>query len=45
MDFEKKSRCNGSCEEYPDWLKDNEYIKTGYRINYIGYRSVLGTFF
>lgn len=30
----KPPRIDGTIEDVPDWLQDNEYIKTGYRVNF-----------
>lgn len=36
-------RCDGLFEDLPEWAKDNENIKSGYRIDYEGTREVVGT--
>ena len=40
-----KSHCNGTLEDLPEHMVDNEFIKTGYRIGYKGYRGVCCTMF
>lgn len=42
---EKRPRCNGLLEELPDWMRDNEYIKSRYRIDYETNCEVLSTAF
>lgn len=32
----RRPRCDGLLEELPDWQRDNEYIKSRYRIDYEG---------
>ena len=39
------SHCNGLLEDLPDYMVDNEYIKSGYRVNYRGFKAVLLTMF
>lgn len=29
----KQARCDATIDEIPEWLYDDDYIKTGYRIN------------
>lgn len=36
---------NGLLEDLPDEWRDNEYLKTGYRLNIIGFRNVFMTAF
>ena len=43
--FKEKPRCNGTIEEYPEWNRDNEYIKTGYRLNFNGIGQILMSVF
>jgi hypothetical protein len=31
-----QARCNATVDELPEWLYDDDYIKTGYRINQQG---------
>ena len=40
----RNPRCNGFYEEQPEWMRDNEYILTRYRIDYEGTREVASTF-
>ena len=30
----KTPRIDGTIDDLPNWLKDNEYLKTGYRVNF-----------
>ena len=32
----RQPRCNGVLQDVPDWMRDNDYIKSGYRIDYEG---------
>ena len=32
--MKKPPRIDGTIEDLPDWLQDNEYLKTGYRVNF-----------
>lgn len=36
-------RCDGTLQELPLWLHDNEYLETGYRINYKTCTQVTGS--
>jgi hypothetical protein len=40
-----KPHCKGLFEDIPDWQKDNEFILTGYRVNYQGFSEVAKSFF
>ena len=40
-----KSHCIGLLEDLPEHMVDNEFIKSGYRMNYKGYRNVCCTMF
>lgn len=43
--FEEKKRCNATFEELPAYLIDNEYVKTGYRLNFYSAWDVFMTAF
>ena len=32
----KKPRCNAEFDEVPEWARDNEYVQSGYRVDYEG---------
>ena len=34
--MERRPRCDGALEEVPDWMRDNDYIMSGYRLDYEG---------
>ena len=42
-EYSKKARCDATIEEIPEWLYDDDYIKTGYRINQQGACEVMAT--
>ena len=39
----RRPRCDGLLEDLPEWARDNEYIKSGYRIDHIGVLEVAST--
>lgn len=39
----KKARCDATVDEIPEWLYDDDYIKTGFRINQEGACEVMAT--
>lgn len=41
----KRPRCDGLLEELPDWMRDNEFIKSRYRLDYETNCEVLSTAF
>ena len=45
MDKSSKKSFIGTLEELPLSMVDNEYIKTGYRLNFFGFKDVLATMF
>ncbi len=42
-EYSKQARCDATIEEIPEWLYDDDYIKTGYRINQQGACEVMAT--
>jgi len=43
---EKKGpSCEGQLSDIPVWNKDNEYVKSGYRLNYNSNREIAWSFF
>lgn len=42
---DNKPSCEGTISDIPSWNKDNEYVKSGYRINIQGIRNIAWTFF
>ena len=38
--FPMKARCDALLDEVPTWMRDNEYIKSGYRVNYKGFWQI-----
>jgi hypothetical protein len=44
--FTKKVKtCKGHLDDVPEHFKDNDYIKTGYRLHYVGFKEIFGTMF
>lgn len=37
VEKKRQPRCNGLLEELPEWQRDNEFIKSRYRIDYETY--------
>ena len=37
--------CNGELSDIPVWNKDNEYVKSGYRLNYRTNQEIAWSFF
>ena len=40
-----KPSCEGSISDIPIWNKDNEYVKSGYRVNYVTNKEIAWSFF
>ena len=41
----KGPSCEGQLSDIPVWNKDNEYVKSGYRLNYTNMREIAWSFF